>query len=347
MIKPKKLRKGDTVAIVSLSSGLAGEELFLPRFELGRKRLEDIFGIKTIVMPNALKGIDYLYHHPEARAKDLMDAFQDENIDGIICSIGGDDTIRILPFLDFEVIRKNPKIFMGYSDATANHFMMYKAGLVSFHGPCIMVEFAENVSMHDYTIEYINKMLFSTNNCIEIKPSPHWTSDVLEWTDSKNATISRKLKNDTKGYELIQGSGTVRGRLLGGCTSVIQMLIGSEIWPNKNEWEGKILFLETAEDHPTPDFIRYLLRNLLAQGILNVINGIVVGKPIDEKCYDEYKEVYRSVVGVEANRPDLPILYNVNCSHTSPNCIIPYGIEAEINSLERTFTILESPVMDV
>ncbi|WP_315166669.1 hypothetical protein [Metaclostridioides mangenotii] len=72
------------------------------------------------------------------------------------------------------------------------------------------------------------------------------------------------------------------------------------------------------------------MRNLLTQVILNVINGIVVGKPIVEKYYDEYKEVYRSVVGVEANIPDLPLLYNVNCFHTSPNCIIPYGIEAEI-----------------
>lgn len=138
MIKPKKLNVGDTVAIVSLSGGIAGEEVFKHRYELGKKRLEEVFGLKTITMPNALKGSDYLKEHPEARARDLMNAFLDKNIKAIFCNIGGDDTIRLLPYIDFNIIKNNPKIFMGYSDTTSNHFMMYKAGLVSYYGPAIM-----------------------------------------------------------------------------------------------------------------------------------------------------------------------------------------------------------------
>lgn len=106
-------------------------------------------------MPNALKGSQFVYEHPEARAKDLMDAFKDETIKGIFCAIGGDDTVRLLPYIDYEVIKNNPKIFMGYSDTTVNHLMMNKASLVSFYGPSVMVEFGEYVKMFDYTRESV------------------------------------------------------------------------------------------------------------------------------------------------------------------------------------------------
>ncbi len=151
MIKPCKLKKGDKVAIVSLSSGSAGEEEFNHRYLQGKKRLEEDFELVVKTMPNALKGRDYLYEHPEARAKDLMDAFADKTIKGIICNIGGDDTIRLLPYIDYNIIKNNPKIFLGYSDSTVNHFMMYKAGVRSYYGPWVMCEFGENVKMHDYT----------------------------------------------------------------------------------------------------------------------------------------------------------------------------------------------------
>ena len=149
MIKPKKLKKGDKVAIVSLSNGLAGEEMFIHRYELGKKRLEQL-GFNVVTMKNALKGIEYLYNHPEKRAEDFMEAILDKDIKGIICNIGGDDTIRLLPYIDFEAIENNPKVFMGYSDTTINHFMMQKAGVVSYYGPAVMTDFAENNNMHTY-----------------------------------------------------------------------------------------------------------------------------------------------------------------------------------------------------
>ena len=138
MIKPQRLKKGDKVAIVSLSSGILGEKEIIHKYELGKKRLEEKFGLEVIAMKNTLKGIKYLYEHPEKRAEDLMEAFKDKSIKAIICAIGGDDTIRLLPYIDYDVIKNNPKIFMGFSDTTANHLMMYKAGLVSYYGPCFL-----------------------------------------------------------------------------------------------------------------------------------------------------------------------------------------------------------------
>ena len=108
MIKPYRLKKGDKVSIVSLSRGMVGEEMFIHKYEIAKKRLEEEYGLEVVAMPNALKGIEYLYLHPEARAQDLMDAFKDPEIKAIFNAIGGDDTIRLLPYIDYDVIRNNP-----------------------------------------------------------------------------------------------------------------------------------------------------------------------------------------------------------------------------------------------
>lgn len=211
MIKLKKLKKGDKVAIVSLSSGLAGEEMFRHRYELGKKRLEQL-GFNVVTMKNALKGIDYLYNHPEKRAEDFMEAILDKDIKGIICNIGGDDTIRLLPYIDFEAIANNPKVFMGYSDTTINHFIMQKAGVVSYYGPAVMTDFAENNNMHTYTLKYINEVLLENNEDIVIKSSDKWTSEYLDWAIEENDNISRKMNEEKYGYEILQGKRNIYWR---------------------------------------------------------------------------------------------------------------------------------------
>ena len=208
MIKPKKLKKGDKVAIVSLSSGLAGEEMFRHRYELGKKRLEQL-GFNVVTMKNALKGIEYLYNHPEKRAEDFMEAILDKDIKGIICNIGGDDTIRLLPYIDFKAIANNPKVFMGYSDTTINHFIMQKAGVVSYYGPAVMTDFAENNNMHTYTLKYINEVLLENREDIVIKSSDKWTSEYLDWAIEENDNISRKMNEEKYGYEVLQGKRNI------------------------------------------------------------------------------------------------------------------------------------------
>lgn len=345
MIKPQALKKGDTVAIVSLSSGMAGEEAFRHRYELGKRRLEEVFGLNVVTMPNALKGTHYLFSHPEARAQDLMDAFTDPAIKAIISNIGGDDTIRLLPYINYDIIRYNPKIFMGYSDTTVNHFMMYKAGLVSFYGPAILCEFAENHHMHNYTVQCIQKTLFEGADQIELNPSPTWTSEFLEWSDERNNDTPRKLIQDDKGFEVLQGSGTVQGDLLGGCVDVFPLFMGTDIWPSTQQWQDKVLFLETSEDYPEPILIKYTLRNMAAQGIIERINGVLIGKPKDEKYFDEYKEMYTEFFRHEAGHPELPIIYNMNFGHTAPMCVLPYGTKVRIDCDKKSVTIVESPVI--
>lgn len=344
MIKPKRLSKGDKIAIVSLSWGGLGDDQFIHKFHIAKERLEKDFGLEVVCMPHALKGSRFVAEHPELRAKDLMDAFSDHSISAIFCAIGGDDTIRILPYIDFGIIKNNPKIFMGYSDTTINHFMMYKAGLVSFYGPSIMCEFGEYVKMFDYTQNAIEDILFGKWEQYQLLPSAEWTDDYILWQES-NINTPHHMKKDSHGYEVINGIGVVQGHLLGGCIDVFMMAIGTKVWPTLEEWENAILFIETSEDKPAPDFIIRTFRNLAAQGIFNVIKGIIVGKPQGEKYYDEYKAAITQVIVNEEHLNNLPIFYNVNFGHAKPIGIVPYGIQAQLDCKNKSIVFLESPTV--
>ncbi|MGB2870598.1 S66 family peptidase, partial [Psychrobacillus psychrotolerans] len=311
------------------------------RYEQGIDRLRNVFGLEVVAMPNSLKGGDYLYENPQARAEDLMNAFKDPTIKGIFSNIGGSESIRLLPYIDFDVIRDNPKVFIGYSDSTVTHLFCHKAGISSFYGPAILMDFAENVEMHEYTVEALKKTLFTASAIGEVKPATEWTSERLEWI-IENKDKKRKM-NTNKGYELLQGSGIAQGRLIGGCIEVLEFAKGTSLWPAKEYWKDSILFFETSEELPTPGNVEYWLRNYGTQGILQQAKGIIFGKPQNEKYYEEYKESIR-VIMKELSLENLPVLYNLNFGHTEPKFVLPYGAMAEINCENRTFSILDSGV---
>jgi len=340
--KPKKLKVGDKVALVSLSWGGAGDPDLQWRYRQGKERLEKVFGLEVVEMPHTLAGTEYVYNHPEKRAEDLMKAFEDDSIKGIIACIGGIDSVRMLPYIDYDLIHKNPKVFMGYSDTTTTHLICHKAGVSSIYGPTLFMDFAENVSMDAYTVEYIQKTLFSAEPIGEIGPAEMWTSEFLTW-EEKNKEIRRKYKKN-QGYELIQGKGTVQGRLIGGCIEVFYMLRGTEIFPELEDFEDTILFLETSEEKPQLWFVECALRNYGITGILEKIKGLIFAKPQDEVYYEEYKEVIKKVMK-EFNKEDMPVLYNMNFGHTEPKICLPYGALAEIDCEKVSFSILESGVI--
>jgi len=344
MRKPQKLNKGDKVAIVSLSWGGLGDSKLIHKYHIAKERLENEFGLKVITMPNALKGSEFIYNHHELRAKDLMDAFEDKSIKGIFCAIGGDDSVRLLPYINYDIIKNNPKIFMGYSDTTVSHFMLNKAGLVSYYGPSIMCEFGEYTKMFDYTKNAVKNILFESTNYYEVKSSEYWSNDHISWSE-ENINYQKKLIKEEHGYEVLSGKGIVTGQLIGGCIDVFPMIIGTEVWPDEEEWNNKILLLETSEDKIAPDYLLWYMRNLGAQGILNKINGIIVGKPQDEVYYEEYKEIYLKILK-EFNCENLPIIYNINIGHAFGTGLLPLGIEYEIDLNKKTIIFLESATLD-
>jgi muramoyltetrapeptide carboxypeptidase LdcA involved in peptidoglycan recycling len=259
LIKPVALKQGDKVATISLSWGGAGDADILWRYEIGKKRLVEEFGLEVVEMPNTLAGSEYLYNHPEKRAEDLMMAFKDSSIKGIFSCIGGYESVRMLPYIDYEVIKKNPKIFIGYSDTTITHYICLKAGLSSFYGPSVLSDFAENIEMFTYTKKWLKKTLFENSPLGTIESSDIWTSELLPWKVENKLT--KRGVNKNQGYELLQGTGTVQGPLVGGCLEVLEMIKGTDLWPSPETFENCILFFETSEDKPDPTYVEYWLRN--------------------------------------------------------------------------------------
>lgn len=340
MIKPKKLQQGDKIATISLSWGGAGE---IPsRYEIGKKQILDNFELEVVETKNALKSAKWIYENPKARAEDLMEALEDKSIKAIISNIGGDDSIRMLPFIDLDVIKKNPKIFIGFSDSTVTHFCFYKAGVTSFYGTSTLVGFAENNGMHQYQIADIKKTLFSNGIRGEIKPNIEgWTSERLEWNNPKNQNISRQLTK-SNGWKFLQGSMTTSGELLGGCFDVLETLKDTKLWVKPSEWKGKIMFFETSDAIMPPHYFLWILRNYVASGIMHNINGLIIGRPDNNQHIIEYEKAIIQVIRKEAGLTDLPIITEMDFGHTCPTFTIPYGVKAEINPTSKTFSIIES-----
>lgn len=340
--KPNRLQRGDRVATVSLSWGGAGDAEILWRYQQGKGCLEQQFGLEVVEMPHTLKGSKFVYENPQRRAEDLMEAFADPKIKGIFACIGGDDSVRMLPYIDFAVIRNNPKVFLGYSDTTITHLICLKAGLSSFYGPSVLAEFAENLGMYPYTAHWVKKVLFNPEPIGPVSAPKFWTSEYLPWIE-ENRDRARTMQPHS-GYELLQGSGVVQGRLIGGCAEVLEMAKQTELWPDIKDWTNAILFLETSEGQPEPMYLEYWLRNYGSQGILQRLQGMIVGKPYDDNYYEEYKTSIVKVLA-EVGRADLPVLYNVSFGHTAPMMTLPIGALAEIVCHQPSFTILEGGVL--
>ena len=357
MIKPKRLNKGDKVAIVSLSKGLLGMPFCKHELDIGLKRLKE-FGLIPVIMPNALKDMDYLQQHPEARASDLKQAFLDDSIKGIICAIGGDDTYKTIPYLmednEFiDAVKKHPKLFTGFSDSTNNHLMLNKLGLSTFYGPCLLVDLAElDNEMLPYTKEYFEKY-FKNESSYEITSSPIWYYDREDY-GPEEVGKPRKSEKEQHGFEVLNGKGIITGKLYGGCIDSLYDIYTSERYGNENEvytkysilptleeWSEKILFIETSEERMIPEKLEVILNFFKKNKILETVKGIIVGKPIDEKYYEEYKQVYKKVF----SDLDTPVLYNVNFGHSVPRCVLPYDAEATVDYDNKRITI-NTPIFD-
>ena len=278
-----------------------------------------------------------------------MRAFTDSSIKAIISTIGGDDSIRIIPFIDSNVIRSNPKIFLGYSDTTVIHLACLEAGLISFYGPSIMAGFAENGGMFPYMVDSVRKTLFSSAPVGRIDPNvAGWTAQFLDWAEPELQTCKRELIPST-GWRFLQGRGVRRGRLIGGCLEVLGWLRGTDVWPGSELWRGAILFLETSEEAPPPTAVLRELRVYAAMGILKELTGILFGRPggqVPPEQFDAYDQAIRQVIHEEEGLRDLPVITQMDFGHTDPRFVLPYGIEAKIDCDAQVLTIVENAVDD-
>ena len=343
MIKPRALRSGDRVAAISLSRGWPS--VYPGAYNDGKRQLQEAFDIKVVESRYALADADWLAAHPEARAADLMETLRDPSIQGIISTIGGDDSIRMLPFLDLSVIRENPKVFLGYSDSTITHFAFLRAGVTSFYGPSIMAGFDENGGLPRYMAESVRQVLFAAAPSLSISPNDGgWTIAPWDWGDEKRNEKKRKLQ-PCSGWRWRQGTGQHRGHLIGGCLEAVDWLRGTPVWPELSVWRNSILFLEISEDAPSPAAVVLMLRALAATGALLESRGILFGRPFgDESQFEAYDGALLQVLA-ELGLESLPLVTRMDFGHTDPKFILPYGVEAEIDCDRQQIRLLESPTI--
>ena len=335
------------VGVVSLSAGTLGEDFVRHELELGVRRLEH-YGLKVRFLPHALKGIDYLKAHPEARAADLLEAFRDPEIDLILCAIGGDDTYRLLPYLfDEGRLEKAAcrKPFLGFSDSTVNHFMLHKVGLPTFYGQAFLSDVCEmDKEMLPYTRRYFEELL-RTGTVRQVEPSEVWYEGR---TDYSPACLGTPLPaHPAEGWKLLQGPPVFSGKILGGCLDTIHDFFDGEryadmpalcqkygLFPGAADWQGRILLLETSEEQMSPEKFSRALGFLKQAGVFKAVSGILFGRPMD----NVHREEYHRRLAAAVDDPSLPILADVSVGHALPRCILPFGVNARVDAQAQTIT---------
>jgi len=337
MKKVRQLKKGDTIAVMSLSKGLPN--LFPNVYEAGIKNLERM-GLKIKEYPTVRKSIDYLHSHPKERAEDINNAFLDKEVQGIFTSIGGDDSVRILEYINPEIIKKNPKFFMGFSDTGTTNMYFNKLGIVTFNGPSIMAGIAQIENIKGYRESFEN-FLFGKWKNFTYKPFIEYSEGYADWQSNTNKF--KKIKTSTLWN---WGKGKTSGELFGGCIEALDFINGTKYWPKKDFFKNKILFLETSEEKPSPDYVKYILRNLGVQGILENISALLIGRARDYSI-EEKRQLEENVklVVEEEFRVKIPIVTNMDFGHTDPQHILPLGIKASIDCKKKEFKLLESPFL--
>ena len=339
-----------TVGIVSLSSGIIGEEFIQFEVEIGLRRLRE-YGLKVKFMPNALKGIDYIREHPEKRAEDLLQAFRDPEIDMILCANGGDDPFWLLPYLfGHDELREavSQKVFLGFSDTTINHFMLHKVGLNTFYGQSFLADVCElGPEMLPYSRRYFEELI-STGGVREIVPSDVWYGERESFTPDQ---VGKELtSHPDRGFELLQGPAVFSGKILGGCIDSMYDFFNGErhvdmpllcekygLFPALEDWRGRILLLESSEEKMPPEKYRRALEYFKEKGVFDVVSGVLAGKPMDETYVEEYKQHLIDVIG----DPRLPVVCNINIGHAEPRCIIPFGVEAVVDAEKQVIRFMD------
>ena len=319
-LKPKRLKNGDTIGLIAPSSNVWENDEITFATEI----LES-FGFKVKHGKYLFQRYGYLAGQDKERAWDVNNMFSDSNVDGIFCLRGGYGAPRILPFLDYDMIAKNPKVFIGYSDITALlNAINTRTGLITFHGPIARQNYS------DYTLEQFKKILFNPTAPTELATPPLFEArEGLVEQDNRLRVISKG-----------SGSGKVTGKLIGGNLSLMVKLVGTPYEPN---YKGKILFLEDVEEAPYR--IDGMLTHLWLAGRLQQLAGIVFGKCSDCEASSPPSLSLEQVFNDRLSNLGIPVLSGVMIGHIEDIATIPVGAMATLDINKKRLILTEPAVL--
>jgi muramoyltetrapeptide carboxypeptidase len=313
LIKPKRLAAGDTVGVIAPASSLSPED-----FDKALQNLAEL-GFKTKVGKFARGRKGFLAGTDRERLEDLHWAFGDPEVKAVWCVRGGYGVSRLLPEVDFKLIKKNPKVFIGYSDITALHTAISQnCGLVTFHGPVAASTYS------DYPKKHVENVLMNPSAPYRVELSP-----------DNQAKESNLFKTET----ITKGKAT--GRLVGGNLSLLTALAGTPF--GLRETKGKILFTEDVGEQPYR--IDRMLTQLRESIDLRALAGIALGVFEDCNPKDPLSQTLLEVVKDRLGDLGIPVIYGLSFGHIRDQFTLPVGIEAELNTEDASLTFLETGVV--
>lgn len=342
-ILPPALERNDKVAIIGTSSGV---QKFPKVLKIGVERLGKRFDLRPVVFETAEKDTKYLNSHPEKKAEEVMQAFENPEIKGVIALTGGTEQLRMLKYLDEDRLRENPTRFYGISDNTNLHIYLWNLGIQSFYGGQILDDLLAEGEIGDYTYNYLEKAFFD-DKIGEIGAPEKYTDDFLDLF--RDEVEDSRQEFDTPKREFWNFEDDIEGQVWGGCLSVVFRFMAVEgLMSETEKLEGKVLAIETSEEYPSIADVKKSLMVLGEREILQKFSAVIVGRPMREPLHGEEKtmeekEKYRKsqirTIKSELQRyaPDTPAVFNMNFGHTHPKVPIPIGgrisIKPEENSI--------------
>jgi muramoyltetrapeptide carboxypeptidase LdcA involved in peptidoglycan recycling len=339
--KVNRLKKGATIGIISPS--WSGPAKFPIVYEKGLSNLREYFNFNIKEYPHTRSEYSNDQSYIQARVSDIHNAFLDPEVDAIFLSIGGDDSIRLLPFLNKEIILNNPKIILGFSDSTTLLIYLVKLGIPTFHGPSVMAGFSEPDGLPVEFIRHFESFFFDNWDIYKYKNYSKWTEDRSCWTDPE--FLSRKKKYlDNTGPSIVFKEKT-EGYLLGGCIEIIEMLKGTPFGISLKDWDNALFFFETSEEKPSANYVKYALRSAGVIGAWDLIGGLLIGKSkkYTAEEYSKLEEFIKEILLNEFNVRSCGIISNLDIGHTQPMHILPLGCRAKFDFNKNSLILLESP----
>lgn len=339
---PPKPRPGDRVAIVSPSSGLPG--LFPLPHELGLRRLRERFGLIPVEYPTTRR----MGASPAERAADLHAAFADPDIKAVIATIGGEDQITVLPHLDAELIRANPKPFFGHSDNTNLLTYLWNLGIVGYYGGSVMCHFGRAGAMHSLTTVSLQAALFTSGE-FELRETTEYGDVDRDWADPATLESTPPMQ-DCSGWRWHGADQVAEGVTWGGNLEILSWLLmaGRQIRPSA-AYDGMILLIETSEELPTATEVYRILRNMGERDLLRRFAAVLVGRakawsferPNDAEGKAAYAKEQREAVlrALAEYNPGALVVFDVDFGHTDPHVVVPVGGRIRVDGPARRITV--------
>ena len=323
-IYPKKLEKGDEIRVIAPARSMS--IISSENRVIANQRFSEL-GFKVTFGKYVEESDEFRSSSIKSRVTDLHNAFKDKKVKAIFAVIGGFNSNQLLKYIDWGIIKNNPKIFIGYSDITAlENAIFAKTGVITYSGPAWST-FAQKLHF-EYTMDYFKKCLME-NDLIDIKPSDNWTNDAWHKDQEKRELI----KND--GW-LIINNGKASGTIIGGNLCTLNLLQGTEYFPNLN---NSILFLEDDDDGSKNIGFDRDLQSLIHLPSFKGVRGIVIGR--FEKTSDMTNEKLIKIIKTKAELDKIPVIANVDFGHTSPIITFPIGGVVSIDTKNKSIIIIK------